>query len=45
MLFETVILRNKAVLNIKRYCMHCYVVLSDIFRDILQQSRLRYACI
>ena len=24
-------LKNKAVLNLKQYCMHCYVVLSNVF--------------
>ena len=32
MLFKTVIpLRNWAVLNLKQYCMHCYVTLSNVF--------------
>ena len=24
-------LKNKAVLNLKKYCMHCYMTLSNIF--------------
>ena len=37
MLFKTVsyaskILKNKAVFNLKRYCMHCYVTLSNVFQ-------------
>ena len=36
MLFKTVIattkkLKNKAALNLKRYCMRCYVILSNVF--------------
>ena len=35
-LFKTVVyttkkLKNKAVLNLKQYCMCCYVTLSDVF--------------
>ena len=36
MLFKTVIyttkeLKNKAVLNLKQYCMYCYMALSNVF--------------
>ena len=36
MLFKTVIrttknLKNKAVFNLKQYCMRCYVTLSNVF--------------
>ena len=36
MLFKTVVrttkkLKNRAVLNLKQYCMHCYVTLSNVF--------------
>ena len=36
MLFKTVVaitkkLKNKAVLNLKQYCMRCYVTLSNVF--------------
>ena len=24
-------LKNKAILNLKQYCIHCYVALSDVF--------------
>ena len=37
MLFKTVIatsknLKNKAIFNLKKYCMHCYVTLSNVFQ-------------
>ena len=46
-------LKNKAVLNLKQYCIHCYVALSDIFllfRDsfycevssLVNRAQLRY---
>ena len=34
MFFKTVIslkIKNKAILNSKQYCMHCYVALSNVF--------------
>ena len=35
MLFNTVVplrnIKNKAVLNLKQYCMRCYVTLSNVF--------------
>ena len=33
MLFKTVIplIKNKAIFNLKQYCMHCYVKLSNVF--------------
>ena len=43
--YTTKKLTNKAILNLKQYCMHCYVALSDIrnlinaYEDMFQPNR------
>ena len=49
-------LKNKAVLNLKQYCIHCYVALSDVFilsgdsfycevSSLANQAQLRYVSV
>ena len=48
MLFRTVLrttknLKNKAVFNLKQYCMHCFVTLSNIFWSMHMKMWFQYS--
>ena len=37
------VLKNKAVLNLKQYCVDCYVALSDVFEIVSTMTFLVFA--
>ena len=48
-IYTTKELKNKVVLNLNQYCMHCYVVLSNVWDSNYSEQGsvvvLRYVCV